>query len=691
MVKIFTKDVDIYSNNPSDNTTVGYNANVPNPSATTIKIKDKKQDPLEDKDAATIIGAFEGMSVNDSNEEAALVTHYKDVRSTRVFSQRVQEQMKYYPGVHNTSVSQGENPFYTNAKKMGDSRMNTWDAALTSPDAFMGALRATEHDFSYKDVLDSDISAKERANRIGHIIAQCVPCFDRLLDLDGLVPDGDLLEVHLLNIRLRTDILDKILELFRSPGMFVDICELLKLLSRLCPQDLLALLAVLTQYLTKINLEFKFNLDFILNLVGPILSPFLDALSQWLDKWIQMILAPIICVTDHINEVVYMLNNIRLSGKNASASIDGVISADTFVSNPLDRSSLSGGSLGIDTGSTVTGKAWAQGEVDRFDTPKDTQYREYQPSLPNQEAEYAQEFNTEGKEIKEAWKPRLTEAERAERNKQTIDLENRQEKGSKTLEKLPGINREPPSDGTRWSIDKDQLSGKSNVDSFSAGAKNHPVEKQVTPDTGIKYFDPSPLVSSIVQLRDILQVAIRYMQDWFNYAVQMIYDLLGVDFGWLQHKGDSSMIKCKLIQLILMLKALLEAIYKNGLKCGIKNNLDVPQMKYILEDGLNSVNSTTKFKVADNGDITVITPSSDGIMVDLPSVEEAQSKIDDLSNSTKNSTDDSAQGKLNEEIRKKSKESGIIIKNCLQDMSQQEVDQARQWIADYERRLGQNA
>lgn len=661
----------------------------------TLGIK-KGHGPLTDRDAAMIMAAYESESVGLDSEEAALVTHYKDVHSTEAFSRRVQEQMDYYPGLHTKGSTSETNPFNKNAEQMAKQRMGEWDNALDSPDSFMGALRNNvpldengNQAFDYDKIFGPKGSAEDKARELGKMLTECIPCFDRLLDLDGLVPDGDLLEVHGLNIKLRLDFLDKIMDLFKNPGMFVDICELLKLLSGLCPQDLLALLALLTQYLAKLNIDFKFNLDFIINLIGPLLSPFLNALSQWLDKWIQMILAPILCITDHINEVIYMLNTVKVSAKNASVNVTGEINQ-----NILGITGLSGGGISQDVGAKL-GKAgtvpdsWAEGEVYRFDQPTDKNYEQYRPELPNEEIDASWE------EALVRW-GEMTPSERLEaeeRKKEFEVMRKKREEQSRNLQKFPGYNKEIGSDGTRWSDDEIPLSEKSEVASFSKGMQNHPPEKQVLPDSGAKYFDPSPMVNSIVQLRDIVQSAIRYVQDWFNYAIQMIYDLLGVDFGWLSKKTDSSFLKSRVIQLIMLIKSLLETISKNGLQCGIHSNFDTPQMKYVLENSFNTFSSGYKFKMKDNGDIEVLPP---GVNAVLPSVEDISSALnqqqaDKDAEATKTGDTTSPQAKLNEQTRQKTKESGIIVKNCLRDMTQEEVDQARQWISDYERRIGQNA
>jgi hypothetical protein len=652
----------------------------------------KTRGPRDDKDAAAIIAAYESGSVYMDGEDAALVTHYKDVHSTETFSQRVQEQMNYYPGIHNsTGTSSETNPFVKNAEQMAESRLNKWDNAMDSPDSFMGALRSNvpvdengNQAFNYDKIFGTEGSAKDRAVEMGKMLTECVPCFDRLLDLDGLVPDGDLLEVHGLNVKLRLDFLDKIMELFKSPGSLVDICQLLKLLSGLCPTDLIALLALLTQYLAKINLDFKFNLDFILNLIGPILSPFLNALSQWLDKWVQLILAPVLCITDHINEVIYLLNVTKIASQSAHFDLNGESNI-----NVLGITGLSGAGSTIDAGFSTQGDTWTESEAFRFDTVADKNYEEYRPELPNEEMDASWEEALSG------W-GKMTPTERTEaeeRKKQFDELRKEREERSRNLQELPGYRQELISDGSRWSEDGTPLSEKTKIGSFSKGMENHPPEKQAFPSEATKYFDPSPMVSSIVQLRDIVQSAVRYVQDWFNYAVQMIYDLLGVDFGWLSKKTDSSFLKSRLIQMILLIKSVLESIAKNGLKCGLHSNFDISQMKHVLENNFNTFSTGHKFEVLDNGDIKVLPP---GTNISLPSVEDVSSVItqqqaDKEAGAQRTEDKTSPSVKLNEQTRQKTQESGIIVKNCLRDMSKEEVEKARQWISDYERRLGSNA
>ncbi len=660
----------------------------------TFALTPNKDNPFAQQDYALVIRTFEIDSANWAEEDYALAPHYKDVYSTRNFSTNVREQMNYYPGMHQSPSSSVEttastpNPAVTQAQKMKEERMQHWNSAMSSPDAFMNGLRSRQEDFDYSQIFGSDASAKTRAEHIGKMITQCVPCFDRLLDPGNLLPDGDLLEVHLMNINIRTDLIDKLKELFKDPGLYLDICELLNLLSHLCPQDLLAMLALLTQYLAKLNLEIKFNLDFIMNLVGAILSPFLDALSQWLDKWIQMILGPIICVVNHVNETIAIAQSAKIPFSEASF--------DVGVDLGLSSSPHNNIATGISSG-TKEGKTWAKGEWERFETPAQEKYNPQRPEWPTEEVQMANE------EMSEAWNPTFSEEEREERNQRWRDLKTKERK---KRTKVPPPLRSEPRDGTRWSRDDVPNSEKKD---FLFGEEYYPPEKQEAV-TGYKdkevYWDASPLINSIVQLRNILQSAIQYIKDWFTYITQMIYDLLGVDFGWMDKKTGTTVLKSRLIQMIFIIKAIIEAISKNGLRCGTHSNLDSEQTKFILEEGLNKFSGTT-FKVQPDGSIKVFPP---GTTASTPSIQDLSDELTGLEEAYKESApggskrtkeasteqnemgvdmgpgigtvDDKAKAR---KLRQKSVQSGIVVKNCLKDVTTEELIKARAWISEFER------
>jgi hypothetical protein len=643
-------------------------------------VKINAGDPFLQTDLGIIVKAFEVESSNWKQNDYAKAHCYRDVYSTKNFSQRVREQMNYYPGMHQTSGGiPATDPFYENAKEMADDRLGFWNSAMDNPDAFMNALRQKQADFDYADIFGSDVSAKDRAKAIGKMLTECIPCFDRLLDGMQLLPDGDLLEIHMLNIKIRTDLLDKIMALFKDPGAFVNICDLLKMLTHLCPQDLLAILALLTQYLAKLNLDFRFNIDFIIQLVGPILSPFLDALSQWLDKWIQLIIGPLVCVVDHINETILLAQSMQIPFSDVSMNISMDIGGALPFQQNVSKTGGFGGSAGFgDSSQGIFQKgvadphasAWTGWQWEEFATPDKEKYNPSVPDYPVEETQMA------AQEAKDAWTDgaNVSEAERAERDKRWKELRETEEAKRRAVP--PPEKPEDPRDGTRWSKDDIPNSEKYTAGKSWEGGYNPP-EKQTSPKDGTQYFVTTPLVESIVQMRNILQGGIQYVKDWFTYITQMIYDLLGTDFGWMSKKIDNTMLKSKIIELIMLIKSIITAVAKNGLECGTHSNFDQAQLKYILEEELNKF-SSNKFRVLDDGTIEMSVGPKLNVQDLSDQAEEQAETVPGLIPGQEITTPAAKQ--------QQAVASGIVIKNCFRSVSQEELQQVRQWIADFEQR-----
>lgn len=596
--------------------------------------------PLASQDYALIINTYEKESTKQVSEEAALVTHYKDVYSTRNFSERTRDQMNYYPGIHQDEI-QNADPSYVAAMENTEDRLHFWDNAMDNPSSFMSAMRSTEQDFDYTEVFGTDASAEERAKNLGKILTECVPCFGRKLSSDELLPNGNLLDVHLTNIKGRLDFLDDIINLFNDPGSYIDICELLNLLSHQCPADLLAMQILLSQMLAKINLDTQFNIDFITNLVGPILSPFLDALGQWLDKWIQVILEPMLCVVDNINETIVTAQQAKIPFSEANVGIEADLGVFSSSGEVLDYS---------------PGSGWSSSEVDRLKELDNKQYRESRPELPDEEIEGSLD------EIEEAWNPSLSEAEREQRDEKWQELRN------KNTEKVANRNR--------------NLEQKLNYPSPTTEGY-YPPEQQPSIKNSNYYLNVDPLLNSVVQLRNILQSSNQYVSDWFAYVTQMIYDLLGTDIGWMQKKTGSSIQKVKLIQFIFLIKSILEAYSKNGLRCGENSNFDENQMRFIFDNSLSKF-STTKFEMLDDGTIKVTPP---GRLPD-PTIEDSStpSTVGDSTNDIQIGVELDPVEITDEIDEQKITESGIIVKNCLNNLSSTQFEDAKSWIAEYERR-----
>jgi len=649
--------------------------------------------PTKQQDLAGVIKYFEANSTQTNTEEASKVTHYRDVYSTRNFSQRVQEEFDHYPGMHQTS-KRGEHvdPAYENAKEMSEEKLDFWDNAMDNPESFMGALESSSKDgIDYKALFD--VNSKNKAGQLGTILTQCVPCFDRLLDPGALLPNGDLLEIHLLNIKIRGDLLKDIRELFGNLGSFVDICSLLKYLGSMCPSDLVAMTILLSQYLAKLNLDIQFNFDFIISLVGPILSPFLDGLSMWLDKWIQLIVGPMNCVLDHLNQTIITLQQAKIPfsqisssvGANIRTGIPGSLAEKLPIANrfgPSDSKLGAGFSTGlVDSDSpNYYGNGWGEWAHKEFEDSGKKKYKPTSPSYPVEEAILAAD------EIRDSTAHLLIDdydnaEEEENREERFVELHN-ERKSKKINEREEKRKRIREMKDKKWSKDGRTISEEYDDDQEKKWERGYfPPEEQQGIGKTEEYFNISPLNNSLVQMRNILQGSVGYVQDWFEYVTQMIYDLLGVEISWMSNKTASTTLKSNIIQMIAVIKAMIEAISKNGLECGENSNLDENQVKYILETSLPKY-TKTRFKMLDNGDIAMLPPGRVASLESVP-VRPSLESEKAIAGGTQPGQKIKESGTIKEQDFV---ESGIIIKDCLKNISINDLDKVRDWIADFDKR-----
>lgn len=628
-------------------------------------------DPFLEQDLGIIISTFEKDCQNWAEEDYSQVYLYRDVYGTENFSHRAREQMDYYPGMHQTSNPPEDDPLYTNAKEESNKRINFWNSALDNPKAFMSGLESRREDFDYDKIFGSEGNKKTKAENLGKMLTECIPCLDRLFDMDALLPDGDLLEIHAMNIKVRTDILEKTAALFRDPGMYIDVCSLLKLFSSLCPQDILSIKVLLTQYLAKLNLEVNFNLDFVIQLVGPILSPFLDQMSSWLDKWIQVLLNPQICVLDHINETILIAQQAKIPLSEVGANIGLQTNASGPMHKNLSSNERIAASMGFgdsekyifEDGRDAYAGAWGEYNVEQFNTPEEEKYNPNKPEVPMEETELA------FKEIADAWSPSYSAEDRTERDIRWAELKRKQKQ--RQAEVPPPLEK-AHRDGTRWSKDKIPNSEKyTSGGEFEAGY--YPPERYRSTKPASEYFVSTPIVQSLVETRNIVQGAIQYIQDWFEYITQMVYDLIGTDIGWMSKKTDTTVLKSRIVQLIYMIDAIIESISDNGLECGINSNFDEGQLKFILQNKMNDmITGNRQFEVKDDGSIVL--------------TYKKQAKVTD--NSAKSDTNAqkiSNTGTPSDTITAEPiEQSSVVIRDCFKSVSKEELDKAKQWIAEFQ-------
>jgi len=622
------------------------------------------------QDYVNIINAFESGSADWEEEDYSATNHYKDVYSTKQFSKRVQDQLDQYPGLHQSAKGASEeDPFYTAGQRKAENNLRGWENSMTSPGAFMGGLRSRQQDFDYAKIFGSQGSATDRAKELGKMHTECIPCFKRLLDINNLLPNGDIIEMHLMNVNIRLDFLKDLKDMFSGPGMYLDICELLKLLAGLCPSDLFALSVMLSQFLAKLNLEIKFNLDFIISLVGSMLSPFLDALSQWLDKWMQLIIEPMICVVDHINETIFLAQNAKIPFSQSKGGLD----VDLNIANIGHNNATLESSAGYDF---KEDEAWAGTIGESFDTPDNEKYNTPVPTK-------REEYRASRIELDELREPYFIDKERREEQTQKVHDKNAARRRREREEAYRAAKNRNPN-GSRWSKDDIPPSEKTVNDDYMFRKDVAYPERQKPPKSAQRYWTPDALVSGVVQIRNIAQTSISYINDWFTYISQMIYDLLGTEIGWMKNKSGTTKIKTDIIQILKLIKSIIQAISKNSLRCGTDSNLDPSQMKYIVEKELSDM-TPYDFSVKDNGDVQIDLPGKSK----AKSTSDKSSLDDDAETPSATETVSTAVGDVNTSpgIKQSSQKSSILVKSCFSKTDVENVQKVQKWIDYYERRL----
>lgn len=153
------------------------------------------------------------------------------------------------------------------------------------------------------------------------LLEECIPCNFRLNGLDGLDPSLGLIEALKEMVERYKKILESIDKLFNNTDVAEDLCSLLNFLDFQCIPDLFAIIALLIALMNKYR-DLIPNLDgAFMMFIGPFFSPLLGGLNELLDKFIQMIMAPIDCITNALDTTLAKLDVQRAVSTASTANI----------------------------------------------------------------------------------------------------------------------------------------------------------------------------------------------------------------------------------------------------------------------------------------------------------------------------------------------------------------------------------
>jgi hypothetical protein len=162
-------------------------------------------------------------------------------------------------------------------------------------------------------------------DKLKALVADCIPCKDRILALLSLNPIEDVWGHINRMYREMSLFLVDLYDLFigdHSVGAFADFCNLLNFLSFMCIPDLASMIVVLSKLLSKYALKFKDIEISFMSIIGKISGPALTPLLATVDKYIQLIFAPIECVIAAIDAQLQKADVVQAWKRNMQGKKD---------------------------------------------------------------------------------------------------------------------------------------------------------------------------------------------------------------------------------------------------------------------------------------------------------------------------------------------------------------------------------
>lgn len=141
-------------------------------------------------------------------------------------------------------------------------------------------------------------------DKIKALVADCIPCKDRVLALLTLNPIEDVWRHFNRMYRQFTGFLVDLFDLFlgdHSVEVFADLCSLLNFLSFMCIPDLAGMIVVLAKLQAKYAFKLKDLEISFMSIIGRFSGPALAPLLATVDKYIQLIFGPIECMVAAID------------------------------------------------------------------------------------------------------------------------------------------------------------------------------------------------------------------------------------------------------------------------------------------------------------------------------------------------------------------------------------------------------
>ena len=152
--------------------------------------------------------------------------------------------------------------------------------------------------------------AKDAEDLGKNLLADCIPCAGRILDILDLQPGDAILDMLQADIQNRLGGISQIADLLSDTSIYKDLCMLFQFFSFMCIPDLQMMIAALIAFIMSFIPNLASFFDLLIGLLGPLLSPLLTGLPLLLEQFLTVLLGPIQCILDAIQAQMRKLSTL---------------------------------------------------------------------------------------------------------------------------------------------------------------------------------------------------------------------------------------------------------------------------------------------------------------------------------------------------------------------------------------------
>jgi hypothetical protein len=190
-------------------------------------------------------------------------------------------------------------------------------ARLHAIESTGSAISKQMDNYSSTAVASDSLSVDEQVDiSFPEWLSDCIPCSQRLaftseLSLNVGVGNilGSMLDVFEGFLTNALSQIRSLIDMFKNLDKYGDICALLDFFRDfVCVPDLAKILAILAALMMDLSFELNAIVDLALSLVVPLFLPFLIGLLDSVTKWIWLIVRPIECIIDSIQNILSKLD-----------------------------------------------------------------------------------------------------------------------------------------------------------------------------------------------------------------------------------------------------------------------------------------------------------------------------------------------------------------------------------------------